>query len=219
MVNTRACCLVDTSDLLPLCNNTSNALTLVAIRLSGATAILSLLATSGNITGCLHELLPTTLTLLQTNGRTELLVNEKLRAGNANATQHVQDHWKKLDIVDRAAKSIVTKVTRAVIIRLSTRTALLTILENTHSRVEETSNLGLITFICVIGCNFYNRSPLNLIWRENAKLDTHDWLNFRRGRHLCGYVCSFLSREITSIFEAAIYSHLGRLGDIQQNLV
>jgi len=60
----------------------------------------------------------------------------------------------------------------------------------------------VVTFICIVGCNFYDRTTLNLVWRENAKLDTHDRFNFRRGRHLCGYVCSFLSREITSIFVA-----------------
>jgi hypothetical protein len=105
---------------LPLGYDARNTLTLIAVRLSGATAVLRLLATPRNIAGGLHEFLPTTFPLLQTNGRAKFLVNEKLRARNANTTQDIENHREKLNVVYRATKSIVTKVSRTVIVRLTT---------------------------------------------------------------------------------------------------
>jgi len=171
-------------DGLPLGHNARNSLALVAVRLSGATSILSLLATTGNIAGCLHELLPASLALLQFDRRTHFLVYEKLRAGYADTAENIENHREELDIVNRASKSVVAKVSRAVIIGLTARAALLAILQNAHTGIKETPNLGLITLISIIGSDFNHGPFLNLIRRENTELDTQNRFNFGRGRHL-----------------------------------
>jgi hypothetical protein len=75
---------------------------------------------------------------------------------------------------------------RAVVIRLTARAALLSVLQDPHSWIKETTNLGLIALIRGIGCNFYDRATLNLIGAENAELDPKNGLNFRItvGSHL-----------------------------------
>jgi hypothetical protein len=75
-------------------------------------------------------------------------------------------------------------MTRAIIVGLAAGTALLAILQDTHARIKETTNLGLISLIGIIGSDFNYRPFLNLIGRENTELDTQDRFNFRRGRHL-----------------------------------
>ena len=78
----------------------------------------------------------------------------------------------------------MTKVTRAVIVGLAARTALLSILQDAHTGVKETTNLGLITLIGIVGSNFNHRTFLNLVRAENTELDAQNGFNFGRGRHL-----------------------------------
>jgi len=80
----------------------------------------------------------------------------------------------------------MTKMARAVVIRLTTRATLLSVIQDTHSRVKEATNLGFVALIRSIGCNFYDRATLNLIGAENAELDPKNGLNFRItvGSHL-----------------------------------
>jgi hypothetical protein len=139
--------LVHIHHIIPLCYDTGNALTLIAIRLSRTTAILRLLAATGDIVGCLQEILPPPLTLLGLDERPKLLVHEKLGAAHAHTAQDVQDHGQELDVVDWAAETVVSKVSRAIIVGLAARTALLAILQNAHTRIKQASDLGFRALI------------------------------------------------------------------------
>jgi hypothetical protein len=113
---------------IPLCHDTGNTLTLVAIRLPRTTAILCLLAATRDVVGRLQKILPPPLTLLGLDERPKVLVHEKLRTAHAHTAQDIQDHRKKLNVVDWATEAVVSKVSRAIIVGLAARTALLSIL-------------------------------------------------------------------------------------------
>jgi hypothetical protein len=87
-----------------------------------------MLATAANIAAKGIYLAPTSLSTLSRYARMRVLVNKKLAATDTNTSKDVQDDWKKLDIVNRACKTIVTEMTGTVMICLSTRATLLTII-------------------------------------------------------------------------------------------
>ena len=62
-------------------------------------------------------------------------------------------------------------------IRLAATPAGLSIVQNTHTGIKETSNAGLISIVGSRVCDFYHRTTLNLFWAENAKLNSYDWFN------------------------------------------
>jgi bifunctional N-acetylglucosamine-1-phosphate-uridyltransferase/glucosamine-1-phosphate-acetyltransferase GlmU-like protein len=51
----------------------------------------------------------------------------QLGTAHADTAQDIQDHRQELDVVDWATEAVVAKVSRAVIVRLAARTALLAI--------------------------------------------------------------------------------------------
>jgi hypothetical protein len=59
----------------------------------------------------------------------------------------IENHGEKLDVIDWAGKLVMTKVARAIIVGLTTRTTLLSVFQDAHSGIKETANLGLIPLI------------------------------------------------------------------------
>jgi len=77
----------------------------------------------------------------------QLLVNPKLRAPNADTLEHIHDHAVKLDVIDRASQTIMTKVTGTRMIRLTTRATDCTIIKYTHTWIKEHADLGFVALI------------------------------------------------------------------------
>jgi hypothetical protein len=77
-------------------------------------------------------------------------------------------------------------MSRAVVVGLAARTALLSVFQYAHTGVKEATNLWLRSLIGSIGCNFYYGTSLNLVGAEYAELDSEDRLNLRitTGGHL-----------------------------------
>ena len=69
----------------------------------------------------------------------------------------------------------MTEVTRALVIRLATAPALLAVINNSHSRIKQATDLRFIAFIRAGICNFNNRALLYLIGTKDAKLNTNNW--------------------------------------------
>ena len=86
----------------------------------------------------------------------------------------------KLNIIDRTSQTIVSKVTGAVMIGLTTGAAYFPIVEDAHTRIKETADLGLIAFIWIVRGDLHHRTAFNLLRREDAELHAHDGLNVRR---------------------------------------
>ena len=58
-------------------------------------------------------------------------------------------------------------------IRLPTGTADLAVLQDAHARVEQTANLGLISFESGTGDHFHDGALFNLLGREDRKLNAY----------------------------------------------
>jgi hypothetical protein len=72
-------------------------------------------------------------------------------------------------------------MTGAAMIRLTTGTARLTIVQNTHTRIKEASNLGLISIIGILTGNLNHGASHDFIWAEDTELDSNDILRIRSG--------------------------------------
>jgi hypothetical protein len=107
----------------------------------------------------------------------KLRVNEELTATNTDTTQNIQNEREELNIIDRARKTEMAEVTGALMVCLTTAAASLSIVQNTHSRIKEATNSGLIAIICSCICNFNYGTSFNLIRTEDSKLNSDDWLN------------------------------------------
>ena len=108
-----------------------------------------------------------------------LLVNAKFGAANANTLENVHDHCVKLNIINRTSQTIMSKVTGATMIGLTTRATHLSIIKNTHAWVKQSSDFWFISFVCRLRRNFHHGTALNFIRRENTELDANDGLNIR----------------------------------------
>jgi hypothetical protein len=84
----------------------------------------------------------------------QLLVDQELGAANTYAVQYVHDHRKELDEIHGSRELIMTKVARAVMVRLTTAAARLAIVENTHARIKEAADTGLVAVIGACICDF-----------------------------------------------------------------
>jgi hypothetical protein len=73
----------------------------------------------------------------------------------------------------------MSKMTGAAVIRLTTGATHFTIVQYTHTRIKQTSNLRLITIVCGLRRNFHHRAAFNLLRREDAELDANDGLDIR----------------------------------------
>ena len=65
-----------------------------------------------------------------------VLVDAELRAPDAYTRQDVQNEGEELDVVDGARKAEVSKMSRALVIRLTATPTLLSIIDHSHSRVK-----------------------------------------------------------------------------------
>ena len=72
----------------------------------------------------------------------------------------------------------MTEMSRTLVIRLSTAPALLSIINYSHTRIKESSDLWLVSFVSTSICNLYNRTLFNLIRTEYTKLNTNNRLDF-----------------------------------------
>jgi hypothetical protein len=68
----------------------------------------------------------------------------------------------------------MSEMAGAVMIGLAAGTADFSIVQDTHTRIKETSDLGFVSFIRGVRGNFYHRAPLDLLRRKDAELNTHD---------------------------------------------
>jgi hypothetical protein len=73
----------------------------------------------------------------------------------------------------------MTEMAGAPMICLPTAPTCLTIIENTHTRIEQAANTRLVAVVCARICHFYDGSLFNLIRTENPELDTDHGLDIR----------------------------------------
>jgi hypothetical protein len=119
----------------------------------------------------------------------KVLVHQNLGAAHTHTVQDVEDIRKELNEVYRAGEFEVAKVSGASVICLAAAATRLPIVENTHSRVKETTNTGLIPIVRTGIRNFHYGALFNLIGPENPKLDTHHRLDIRiRTMDSCGHL-------------------------------
>jgi hypothetical protein len=109
----------------------------------------------------------------------KLLVNEQLRATNTDTVQYIQNILKELDEVYGARKTEMSEMAGTAVICLTTAPTSLPIIENTHARVEQTTNTRLVAVVCARICHFYHGPLFNLIRTENPELDTYHGLDIR----------------------------------------
>jgi hypothetical protein len=136
-------------ELLVVRHDACNALACKLIGLRSTTTILAFLAATLDLGRLLQNALPArfSLSMKKISVLGEILINSKFGAANANALENIHDHGVKLNIIDRTSKTIMPEVTRAVMICLTTRAACLSILQDTHTWVKESSDFGLRSFI------------------------------------------------------------------------
>ncbi len=114
--------------ILPLGYDAADILIVVAMRLARTAAILCLLTAPGHLlTGAQHSL-PAVLTLGAPQGLGEFFVDQQLAALDTDASQDLQDHLVKLDVIDGAGQLVVAEVAGAAVIREATRAAELAVL-------------------------------------------------------------------------------------------
>ena len=107
-----------------------------------------------------------------------VLIYAELRAPDAYTRQDVQNEGEELDVVDGARKAEVSKMPRALVIRLTATPTLLSIIDHSHSWVKESSDLWLVTLVGARIRNLDYRALFNLIRTEYAKLNANNWFDF-----------------------------------------
>lgn len=166
-------------DVIPLCNNAGDAITDIAVGLARTATVLRLLATAADIGRLGQDRLPARLATTALNITVQILVDEQLRAAHTDTLQNIQDLGEELDEIDRAGELEVAKVTRARVIRLTTAAASLSVVQNTHTRIKEAADTGLIAIVGASIRNLNHRATLNLVGAEDAELNTYNRLNIR----------------------------------------
>jgi hypothetical protein len=91
------------------------------------TSVLALLATALDVRRLGQNLLPARLSFAMKKLLVKLLVNAELGATNADAFENVHNHLVELNVIDGTSQTVMTKVTGAAMIGLTTRTAYLSI--------------------------------------------------------------------------------------------
>jgi hypothetical protein len=163
-------------EALPFCDNTAEVLVMVAMGLTCAATILSLLATAGDLLTSREDELPAVLALGATEGLRSFFADEELRALDTYTAEDLQDHLVELDLVDRAGELVVAKVARARVVILSTGMTEFAVLEDTHSGICEPSDFALLG---TVGRHFNHCAASNLLRAEHPELDAHNGLRVR----------------------------------------
>jgi hypothetical protein len=109
----------------------------------------------------------------------KFFINAKFGTTDANALQNAHNHLVKLDVIYWTSQAIMSKMTGATVICLTTGTTHFTIVQYTHARIKQTSNLRLIALVRGLRRNFHHRAAFNLLRREDAELDANDGLDIR----------------------------------------
>jgi hypothetical protein len=86
------------------------------------------LATSANIAREVEHLTPPRLTTPLDEIRVKILINEQLAAAYAHAAENIQNEREELNVIDGACEAEMAEVTRAVVVRLTTAAARLSII-------------------------------------------------------------------------------------------
>jgi hypothetical protein len=104
-----------------------------------------------------------------------LFVDEELATLEADTAQDFHQLLEELGVVDGPGKMEMPKMTRAVVIVLSTGPADLAVFENAHAGIKET-----VEFAVGRGGarNFAYGSAYNFFWAEHSKLDPYNRLGF-----------------------------------------
>ncbi len=140
-----------------------------------------------------------------------LLVDQELRAANTNAVQYIHDHVKELDVVDGAGQAIVAKVAGTVVIRLVTAAARLSVVENTHTGVKETSDARLISIVGARICDFYDGTLLDLLRTEDTELNSDDRLDIRtRTNESSGHLFCSSGRVLSALAQLQVDNFSGQ---------
>jgi hypothetical protein len=82
----------------------------------------------------------------------------------------------ELDVIHGTGQAIVAEVTGATVIRLTACTTDLSVVQHTHTRVEQPTDFRLRSFVGCLGRDLHYRAAFNLLRREDAELNTHDRL-------------------------------------------
>ncbi len=165
--------------ICPLGRDAGNPVPRETVRLHGPTPVFRILATAGDVIAEAEDRAETGLRRPLRNPLVKLLVDEELRAADTDTVENIENILEELDEIDRAREFVVTEMTRAAVICLSTTAACLPIVENTHARVKETSNTGLISIVGSTVRDLHDRTVFNLFRAENPELDTHHGLDIR----------------------------------------
>jgi hypothetical protein len=130
-----------------------------------------------NLLRCSKNLAPTHLALSLKKVTPVLLVDAKLRAPDTYTRKDIQDEGQKLDIIYGTCKTEVTKVSRTLVIRLTATSALLSVINDSHSWVKEATYLRLVTLVCSSIRDLYHRALFNLIGTEYTQLNANNWFD------------------------------------------
>ena len=85
----------------------------------------------------------------------------------------------ELPEIDGPRESEMTKMPRTGVVRLAARTTDLTVLQDAHTGIKETPDLGLIALEGRLRYHFHDRSLLDLLGRHNTELDADYCLHIR----------------------------------------
>ncbi len=154
-----------------------DACALVLRRLRSTAAIGVALTTAADCGAALDDLCPAVLSLATPDVLMVVLVDQQLGAADTNTPENAENLGEELDKVNRARKTIVAKMARAVVIRMPAGAAELSIIKYTHARVKETADFGFTAFISHLRRDFHNGAPLNLLGREDPELNPNNGFN------------------------------------------
>ena len=83
-----------------------------------------------------------------------LLVDEQFTTANADTTQDIKNRGVELVEIDGAGETVVAKVAGASVVGLAAGAACLSIIQNAHAGVKETSDFRFIALIRILRSDF-----------------------------------------------------------------
>ena len=143
---------------------------MVAVWLACTAAILCLLAAAGYILTSGEDGLPAILTLGALHALRRFLVDEELRTLDADTTEDLLNHLEELDLIDWSGQVMMTEMARAAVIIEAAGSAQLTVFQDTHARIRQTSNLS---FLRDWRCHFHHGPLDNVFVAKNRELDAN----------------------------------------------
>ena len=121
------------------------------------------------------------LLLLLDNREPQVLVQLELTTPNTHALEDIYDLFVELPEIHGPGQSVVAKMPRTAVIRLTAGSADLSVVQDPHAGIKETADLGLIALKGGLCDDFHNGSLLNLVGRHNTELDADHRLYIRSG--------------------------------------